>query len=128
MWLGPHRRLAAACTWSGLGPHDWSLGLAGRLWSSSTRGLRWLVETMVWSGRHLGDWGWLGGDCSPQHFLAVGFSIPGCSCLVGFSFLLPPGELVSDGLDGSYLGIYQLRSTRWLHTRVPGGGTGGAVW
>ena len=52
-----------------------------------------------------GPWGWLGGGCTPQHLLAVGFSIPGGGCLVVSSFLLHPGELVSDGLDGSCLGV-----------------------
>ena len=116
VWLGPHRRLAAACTWRGLGPHDWGL-LAGcgppRLVACAGWWIRWSGQGDI---RVTGPWVWLGGGCSPEHFLAVGFPIPGGGSLVGFSFLLHPGELVSDGLDGSYLGIYRLRSTWWLHT------------
>ena len=77
---------------------------------------------MVWM---TGPWGWLGSCCPPQHLLAVGFPVPGGGCLVGLGFLLHSSQLLGDGLYGSNLGIYRLRSAGGLHTRVPGGGAGG---
>ena len=47
--------------------------------------------------------------------------------MVVSGFLLHPGELVSYGLDGGYLGICRLSRRWWLPTRVPGGETDGAV-